>query len=82
MSQEIRKYFVDVSSGTNDTMRKINQEKIKKINVPLPDIDEQEKLVKKSNAFKANLREISEEVDRLIKITNTIEQSAIDSIIN
>ena len=82
MSQKIRGYFKAVASGTNDTMKKINQAKIKKINVPLPTIKEQENLIAKSETFQKNIESVAREAELLVNISKSIYLYAIDSVIN
>ena len=62
MSQSIRDYFRSVASGTNDTMKKINQAKIKKIEVPVPEINIQNKLIAESENFKKNHEKIMQKL--------------------
>ena len=55
--------------------------KIKKINVPLPTIKEQENLIAKSETFQKNIESVAREAELLVNINKSIYLYAIDSVL-
>lgn len=78
MSQGIRDYFRSVASGTNDTMKKINQAKIKKIEVPVPEKNIQKKLIAESENFKKNHEKIMHKLSSLNFLLKDATSAFID----
>lgn len=63
---------------TGATVKKLNQEKLKNIKIPLPSIDEQKQIVKKLDALSERTKQLQENYQKKLEDLEEIKQSLLE----